>query len=299
VLGTGTHAPRSLLFVPGDRAEALLPKALRAEADAIILDLEDAVAPPNKALARSAVIRAVETCRPQSPMCLRVNAHPTHLEDDVAVAAAIHATAVVVPKAAEPEALVRLAQTLRRLGSEASLMPLIESAAGVLAAPELARVPGVSALMLGAEDLRLDLGALASRGGREVFFARCQMVVAARAAGRWAIDTVCVEVTDERTLARDTTLARGLGFDGKLVIHPRQVGIVNAVFAPSASELEQAVRVVRGFDEAESRGVGVVVVDGRMVDAPIAAAARALLARAGVGIDGHGGHETVDGVEGR
>jgi citrate lyase subunit beta/citryl-CoA lyase len=159
-------------------------------------------------------------------------------------------------------------------------MALVESALGLLAAAALAAVPTVSGLILGGEDLRLDLRAHKTRSGREILYARSHLVAAARAAGRWAFDTVCLDIATPNAAAGEARLARQLGFDGKLAIHPNQVASVNRAFSPSEREIQEAREIVVAYDEAFADGHGVLALNGRMVDAPVVAAARRLLARA-------------------
>lgn len=273
--------PRSILFVPGDRADSLLTKALAAGPDAIVLDLEDAVAPASRDMARRTIRRATASTPVDRPLYLRLSREPGQLQSELALAAAIGVSAIILPKSARPEEIEELGQKLSALGSHATVMALIETAAGLLAAGALAAVPAISGLILGGEDLRLDLQAQKTRSGREILYARSHLVAAARAAGCWAFDTVCLDIATPSTVAGEARLARQLGFDGKLVIHPNQIASVNRAFTPSDREIREARELVAAYDEAIAGGHGVLALNGKMVDAPVVAAARRVLARAG------------------
>ena len=158
---------------------------------------------------------------------------------------------------------------------------MIETALGVLNAHLLGRASSrVIGLCLGGEDLAADLGALRTQRGSELAYSRERMVVCARAAGVRAIDTIWTNLCDEDGLLKETREARTLGYSGKLLIHPRQIETVHGAFVPTESELAYARRVVEAFHAAELRGDGVTIVDDCMVDAPVYARAREILANA-------------------
>ena len=278
--------PRSWLFVPATRVAELLPKALASGADALIVDLEDAVAPYEKDSARSRLLDAVRGSRLPVPWFVRVNASPPALlETDAAAAVQAQAGGVVLPKVSDPEDIQRVSEMMGRLetshgGQRLVIVALIESARGVLAAEQIvAADQRVVGLGFGGEDFAADIGALRTRGGVELLHARGRLVLAAAAAGKWAIDTPCTDIGSPSQAAREAGLARRLGFVGKLVIHPSHVKPVNDAFAPSERELAAARAVVDAFETAKAEGQGVVRVDGRMVDEPVAAAARRVIAR--------------------
>jgi citrate lyase subunit beta/citryl-CoA lyase len=160
------------------------------------------------------------------------------------------------------------------------LFVMVETARGVLAAAELARVPGVAALLFGAADYRASLRAGRDPGEAELLVPRSALVLAARAAGVEAFDTPFFEYRDEAGLERSARRARLLGFDGKTAIHPGQVAVVNRVFSPTGAEVARARRVVEALEEAAREGRGVATVDGEMVEALHAAEARRTLDRA-------------------
>jgi citrate lyase subunit beta/citryl-CoA lyase len=158
------------------------------------------------------------------------------------------------------------------------LLPIVETALGLLRAHDIASAsPRVVAVCFGGEDFCADVGAIRTKQGTEIAHARAHVVVAARAAGVPALDTVFTDLDDLGGLEEDATFARRLGFRGKVVIHPRQLETVNRVFTPSAEEVRKARRVVAAFEEASERGEGAISVDGKMIDVAVVAHARQVL----------------------
>ena len=268
--------PRSYLFVPGDRPERF-DKALASGADAVVFDLEDAVLPAAKAAAREAVAATLQGGAAPERIVIRINeaAAPWHAED-VAMAAARGVQALMLPKAEQPGTLVQLTEAC----PAARLLPLVESARGVLAAEALAAVPGVQRLVFGTIDYALDLdlaGDLALSIGLD--HAASRLALASRAAGiESPVAGVTVALDDQALLLADLARARAHGFGAKLCIHPRQVAAVHAALAPAAEELAWAQRVVAVA--AAGTAQGAVQLDGRMIDRPVIERARRLLARA-------------------
>ncbi|MEO8079899.1 MAG: CoA ester lyase [Caldimonas sp.] len=265
-----TAPPRSYLFVPADRPERFA-KALASGADAVIVDLEDAVAPDAKERARVELAAWLDAGH--GPVVLRVNAiGSAWFGADVGVAARPGVSAIMLPKAERARDVARV----RGAAPHAALLPLIETAAGIEHVREVAAAPGVQRLAFGSIDLQLDLGITGD--GDELLMFRSQIVLASRLAGLAApIDGVCTAFDDSEALRADAARARRFGFGGKLCIHPRQVAEVNAAFAPTEAELAWARRVVEAAAQAAG---GAVAVDGRMVDRPVLLQAEALL-RAG------------------
>lgn len=280
-------ARRSILFVPGDRVDELLPKAVRSGADAVAIDLEDSVLPEGKDAVRQRVISALQSCASPMSVVVRINAVRSQwfAADIAGVRGVANVAAVMVPKC---ETVGELHDAHERLGDpRIGLIPLVESARGLLAAPALAAATeSVVGLALGAEDLAAENGMRRTPSGREIAYARSLVVLAAHAAGRWAIDTPCLAIVSTSAMRRDAALARGLGFDGKLVLHPRQVRPVHEAFAPTADEILIARRIVDAYTRATESGRAVAMVDGRMIDAPAAAGAARLLRR----VDHNVGH---------
>jgi len=268
---------RSLLFVPGNRPERF-QKAARSGADAIILDLEDAVPPADKPSAREAIRQQWPQLLALSvPLIVRVNAADSAAWslDLAALAGLQRLAAVMVPKAESAEALRQAHEAL----PGAAVLPLVESAAGCAALQHIAAAPGVLRLALGHIDFMADTGMQCSEDERELAPLRFAMAMATRLQRLApAIDGVTVAIDDAERLRQDTQRAQRFGFGGKLCIHPRQVGPVNAGMAPSAAELAWAQRVIAA---ASAAGGAAVAVDGKMVDKPVLLRAEALLREAG------------------
>jgi citrate lyase subunit beta/citryl-CoA lyase len=261
---------KSFLFVPGNRPDRF-DKACAAGADAVILDLEDAVAPAGKQAARDAVRGWLEK---GGCAWLRVNGTdtPWH-QHDLALLEWPGVLGVLLPKAERPEELSALASSIR---AGTPLVPLVETALGLWNARELASVAGVQRLAFGSVDFQVDLSI--GGDGDELLFARSQLVLASRGAGVLPpIDGVTVAIDDASVLQADVARSRRLGFGGKLCIHPRQVAAIQAGFRPAAVDLEWARRVV---DAAEAGGHDAARVDGKLVDKPVIDRARALLRQA-------------------
>jgi len=260
---------RTYLFVPGTRPDRFA-KALAAGAHAVIIDLEDAVAPADKETARAAVAAALPL--PQ-PVLVRINAAGTPwFDDDLRLCRRAGIGGVVLPKAEDPAVVERIRAAV---GPDAAIYPLIETAQGLWNALAIARAAGVTRLLFGSIDFQVDLGV----ADDELTHYRSQLVLISRLAELPApVDGVTTAIDDAAALARDVARARALGFGGKLCIHPRQVGPVNAAFRPGADEIAWAQRVVAADAAA---GDAAVAVDGRMVDRPVLLKARRILASAG------------------
>jgi citrate lyase beta subunit len=263
---------RSLLFAPGDD-EHKLRRALGAGADAVVFDLEDAVAIPAKAQARAVTRAFLSETRGASARLVRVNAHASPwFEDDVALLAAADADAIVLPKAT-PKAAAALAAA-----SELPVIAIVETAIGLRQAFETASGANVIALLLGAVDLGAQLGLQTRDDGLEIHYARSKLVVDSAAAGiRAPIDVVHTVIADLEGLARSAALARSLGLRGKAAIHPSHVEAINEAFTPSVQELEWARRVVAAAAQAASEGRGAINLDGSMVDAAVVAVAERIV----------------------
>lgn len=256
---------RSYLFVPADRPERYA-KALAAGADAVIVDLEDAVAPAAKDAARAS-LRA--WLAPHQPVLVRVNsADSPWFADDMALAGLPGIAGIVLPKAERPDDIARLMQA----GAQ-SVLPLIESALGFHHALDLARQPGVLRLLFGSIDFSVDLGL--TEGVETLLYFRSQLVLLSRLAGILPpVDGVTTTLDDIDRVTDDARRARRQGFGGKLCIHPRQVAPVNAAFAPSAEEAAWAVRVLQAVESTDGAAVAL---DGKMVDRPVLLQAQAIV----------------------
>ena len=259
----------SLLFVPASRPERI-PKALATGADAVVVDLEDAVPPGEKDAARAGLAAVLDRTR---PVLLRVNGADTEwFAADLEVLAHPGIAGALLPKAEDPDDAAVVARACRGK----PVLPLIESALGFDRRRELAMAAGVERLVFGHIDFQADMNLRATED--ELLPFRLELVLASRLADiAPPIDGVTVAFDDEAQLRADARRARRLGFGGKLCIHPRQVGVVNACFAPSPEEVAWAQRVVEA--DGAARGAAVAV-DGRMVDRPVVLRARAVLAEA-------------------
>ncbi len=260
---------RTLLFVPGHRADRF-DKALAAGADAVIIDLEDAVAPADKPAAREA-LRA--WLNPARPVIVRINSAETPwFADDLALCGLPGVAAVMVPKA---ESADTIAQVMAA-GAHGAL-PLIESGAGFAAVNAIAAAPGVRCLAFGSIDIQVDLG-MRDALEDELLPFRLGIVLASRLAGIGApLDGVSTAIDDADRLHADVLRARRLGFGGKLCIHPKQVAGVHRGFAPAPEEVAWAQRVLQASAAA---GGAAVAVDGKMVDVPVIKRAEAILREA-------------------
>lgn len=268
---------RSFLFVPGHRPERF-GKALGSGADAVILDLEDAVAPDDKPAAWERIAAAWDSLASErGRLVVRVNPRgsPFH-EGDLALLAALPGLrAIMLPKAQDREALASLAAAF----PDVALLPMVETAEAVAHLDEVARAPGVVRIGLGHIDLQADLGMACGEDEAELAPLRFALVVASRRAGiAPPVDGVTTATTDAAVIARDTMRGRRFGFTAKLCIHPAQVPHVHAAFAPSPEQVAWAHRVLQALEVA---GGGAFRVDGKMVDAPVIALARQLLRAAG------------------
>jgi citrate lyase subunit beta/citryl-CoA lyase len=282
---------RSALYVPGANARAL-EKIAGLDADVVVVDLEDAVAPAAKEDARAAAVAAIRRGLGRAEIVLRVNGAGTPwAEADLAAAASSGADAVLLPKVDGPE-LVREAE--RRLASAGApgsmaLWAMIETPRGVLRAAEVALAsPRLACLVAGTSDLVKDLRARHTPGRSEVLLALSTIVLSARASGLAALDGVHLDLADDAGLAAACRQGRDLGFDGKTLIHPRTIAAANLAFTPGDEEVALARRIIQAHAEAETAGRGVVVVDGRLVESLHVAEARRVVALAAAIAARHG-----------
>ncbi|GGO41704.1 malyl-CoA lyase [Streptomyces daqingensis] len=289
------YVGRAMLFVPGDRPDRIV-KALGTAADSVAVDFEDAVADAHKATARARTAEVLDGLpeRPGPAVYVRVNAlgHPESQADLDAVARLSgrgRVDGVILPKAESAAQIEEVDRALSAAGGAAEaegglpLVPIVETARGVLAAAALASAaPRVQALMFGTLDLAHELGVEPSVEGHELLHARSQVVLASRAAGlAGPLDGPYQALDDEEGLVRSSAAARRLGFTGRVVLHPRQVGPVRDAFAPAPHELDRAREVLAAYEAAQERGAGALrLADGTFVDRPVVARAVALLGAA-------------------
>jgi len=273
------RARRSRVYLPGSTPKFLLNAALH-QPDGVILDLEDSVAPSEKLDARILVRNALRFLDwGDCERMVRINQRESGV-DDLPFVVGHGAQLVLIPKVERPEEVIAVAEAAAELAPDDPpwLIPILESARGVLAAEAIASShPTVVALTIGLEDYTADLGAERTAGGRESFWARSQVVAAARSAGVTPIDSVYSDVDDLEGLREAVREARSLGFEGKGCIHPRQIRVVHESFAASAGELDRAKRIVLAYDDALARGLGVVSLGSKMIDAPVVKRAQRLV----------------------
>ena len=266
---------RSFLFVPAS-SPARFAKALASGADAVIIDLEDAVPLADKESARAAVLAFWPSLTVEQRARLLVRVNPAISEffaQDLTLMQALKPAGIMLAKAERAQALEAITA---KLGQQTALLPLVESAAGFAAARELAAAPQVCRLALGNIDFQADLGMVCAADEAELQPVRFGLVLASRLAGiAPPVDGVTLQTHDEERLAADVRRALRSGFAAKLCIHPQQVDGVHRAFAPSADELDWARRVIEASAAADG---GAVQLDGKMIDRPVLLLAQRKLA---------------------
>lgn len=274
---------RSMLFLPGNTPNMLINGSCLG-ADAVIFDLEDAVAPAEKDAARILVRNTMRYMDFRGcEIIVRINSIDTpYWKADLDQILPQQPGLIMLPKTGTArdvlEADAYITQVEERLGlapNTVGLMPLLETALGVENAFAIAGASKrVRALFLGAEDLTADLRCRRTKEGREIEYARTRLVVAARAAGVDVYDTPFTDVNDDEGIRRDAALAKALGFTGKASISPRHVEVINEVFSPSQREIDYAYEVMDAIALAKEQGRGAIALHGKMIDAPIVARAQ-------------------------
>ncbi len=274
---------RSLLFLPGNNPNMLINGNCLG-ADAVILDLEDAVAPDEKDAARILVRNTMRYMDFHGiQVVVRINSVDTpywQMDLDAIMPEKPHL--ILLPKTSSPQDVLQVEAYMNGLESAlqmpcntVGIMPLIETALGVENAFSIASCSQrVQALFLGAEDLTADLQCLRTKEGAEIQYARTRLVMAARAAGVEVYDTPFTDVNDAEGAQADTLLAKGLGFSGKASISPRYVDMINAAFTPTQKEIDYAYEVMGAIALAKAQGKGAIALHGKMIDAPIVARAQ-------------------------
>ena len=268
---------RSVLYVPASKTRAL-EKVGTLDVDSIIFDLEDAVAPAEKPAARETLACALDAGEfGHRHRIVRINGTDTEWGDaDARAVAGMECDALLLPKAEYPGQVEEVAALM----SGTPVWCMMETSRGVLNALDIAALPSVEGFVLGTNDLAKEIGC-ATGGDRMAMMAALQTVLlAARAAGVACVDGVYNAFRDEEGLRAECEQGRSLGMDGKTLIHPSQIGVANAVFAPSDAETELARRQIEAYDDAIARGEAVAVVDGRIVENLHVETARAILAKA-------------------
>ncbi len=280
---------RTSLYVSGS-SPANMNQAAFYNEDCIVYDLEDSVPVSEKDAARFLIYNTVRYHRPKDKYVLiRVNdIYSEYFDDDLEAAVRARPDAIRLPKVESAGDVKRVSQKIAAIeasaGIEVGTIKIwcnIESYFGVLKAEEIAHSdPRVKALSLGAEDFTASMKAQRTKQGMEIFYARNAVLLACRSAGVDALDAVFADINDEEGLREDTALTKNLGFDGKTVVHPRQIDIVNSFFTPSSKEIKYAQRVLAVVEEGKRQNKGAVTLDGSMIDKPIELRARTILAQA-------------------
>ena len=280
---------RSMLFLPGNNPNMLINGNCLG-ADAIIFDLEDAVSPAEKDAARILVrntLRYMDFTGCET--IVRINSIDTpYWQKDLDTIIPWKPDMILLPKtasAADAQAadayMTELEQKLGMEPNTVALMPLIETALGVENAFAIATsTKRVRALFLGAEDLTADLQCKRTKEGKEIFYARTRLVMAARAAGVEVYDTPFTDVNDDIGIREDAIFAKGLGFSGKASISPRHVEVINEVFGPTQADIDYAYEVIDAINLAKKQGKGAISLRGKMIDAPIVTRAQQTIAMA-------------------
>ena len=261
---------KSMLFMPGNNPGMLFSSSILG-ADAVTIDLEDAVSASEKDAARILVREYLENFdNSATDILVRVNPTDTpYFEDDIKMLLDIKIDSIMLPKASV-ESVKKLDEILTKHNSDRKIFALIETAMGVedslniLSASD--RIIGV---LLGAEDLTLDLGAERTKESEEIRYSRQKIVAVSKALEIQAIDTPFTDTDDIEGLKKDAEFAKAMGMTGKAAISPRHVFAINEVFSPTDAEVEHAVRVCEGAIDAKEKGLGAWSLDGKMVDAPI------------------------------
>ena len=280
---------RSMLFVPGNNP-GMIRDAHIYGSDSIMFDLEDSVSINEKDAARYLVYKALTSLKyGKKELVVRINALDTRLGiDDLEAIVRAQPHVIRLPKTETAQDVIDCEREIERIEREigmpvgtTGMMAAIESAKGVLNAYDIARSSKrLIGIALGAEDYVTDLKTTRSPEGRELLFARSMIVNAARAAGIAALDTVYSDVNNEEGFRAEAELIKKLGFDGKSVINPRQIQPLHDVFNPSEKDIAKALAIMEAIKEAESRGSGVISLNGKMIDKPVVERARYMLERA-------------------
>lgn len=266
---------RSRLYLPGNEPKFFINAGLHSP-DGIILDLEDSVAPTEKDAAQIMVRNALRSVDFYgAERMVRINQLPAGI-DDLKYVVPHYVNVILIPKSETAESIrimeaeVERLKKLHNIKNEIYFMPILESALGVVNAyPIAAASKRNCALAIGLEDYTADIGTQRTAEGRESIFARSMLINAAKAAGIQAIDTVFSDVNDMEGLKQSVIEAKSLGFEGKGCIHPRQIGVIHSAFAPTTEEIEKAKKIVLAFKEAQSKGLGVIAIGSKMIDAPV------------------------------
>ncbi|MBR6825104.1 MAG: CoA ester lyase [Oscillospiraceae bacterium] len=262
---------RSMLFLPGNNPNMLINGNCLGS-DAVIFDLEDAVAPDQKDAARILVRNTLKYMDFRGcERIVRINSIGTpYWKEDLKALLPYRPDLILLPKTESAQDILTIDAYMTELGSDTGVMALIETALGVENAFQIASASKrIKALFLGAEDLTADLRCKRTKEGKEIEYARHRLVVAARAAGVDVYDTPFTDVNDDEGIVTDVSYAKALGFTGKASISPRHVEVINSVFSPTQKDVDYAYEVMEAIALAKAQGKGAISLHGKMIDAPI------------------------------
>lgn len=273
-----TKAVRSMLYIPGNNP-GMIQRCSYFGADSVLLDIEDAVAISEKDSARNLVAHALATLDfGDVYMTVRINGADTRFfEKDLEAIIPSRPDAVRLPKTQQAndvkhidEMITKLEKTHNIEHGTIAIHAMLETAKGIVNAVEIANSsPRVKALTLGGQDLAADIGVRRTKEGTEILYARSTVVMAAKAAGIGAFDTVFTDINDSGGLLDESRFIVNLGFTGKAAIHPSQIPVIHEAFRPAEKDVIKALRIVYAAREADQKGIGVYTVDGKMVDGPV------------------------------
>lgn len=277
---------RTMMYIPGNNP-GMIREGHIYGSDSLMFDLEDSVSLKEKDAARFLVYNALKTIDYEgTETVVRVNGLDTPFgRDDFEAIVRAKPDIIRLPKTEKPEDIIEadklISEIETKVGMEVGtvkLMAAIESALGIINAYDIAKAsPRLIAIAIGAEDFVTDMKTTRSKDGVELMMARSQVLLAARAAGIYALDTVFSDINDEEGFINEVKHIKQLGFDGKSVIHPKQIESVHRIYTPSNKEIEKSIRVLNAIEEAERNGSGIIALDGKMIDGPIVERARRVI----------------------
>lgn len=269
---------RSMLFAPGNKYE-LLQKFSKIQPDIAIIDLEDAVPDSEKKVARENLQKYAQEDKTAATTYVRVNALVSqHFEEDIR-SIPPQIAGIVIPKVNDASDIERATQAIERYSVSAKILVGIETVKGLMSVQDIFGTASVFAAYFGAEDYIHDLGGLRTDGNNEVLFARTQIGISSRLFGVPVVDQIVADFSNSERFMKEAQQAKSLGFTGKLCIHPSQVPLANQSFSSTPEEIQQALELLKVYDEAVANGTASIVHNGQMVDEALAKQARRILSQ--------------------
>ncbi|MBR14321.1 MAG: CoA ester lyase [Acidimicrobiaceae bacterium] len=269
---------RSMLFAPGNKYE-LLQKFSKIQPDIAIIDLEDAVPDSEKQVARENLQKYAQEDKTAVTTYVRVNALVSqHFEEDIR-SIPPQIAGIVIPKVNDASDIERATQAIERNSVSAKILVGIETVKGLMSVQDIFGTASVFAAYFGAEDYIHDLGGLRTDGNNEVLFARTQIGISSRLFGVPVVDQIVADFSNSERFMKEAQQAKSLGFTGKLCIHPSQVPLANQSFSSTPEEIQQAIELLKVYDEAVANGTASIVHNGQMVDEALAKQARRILSQ--------------------